>query len=267
MLMRPETLLSEVGRRLHTARSAQGLPLGELARRAGLSRRYLAMAENGQANLSLLKLAALAGALKMPMRELCDLDIGRAPELRLALLGLRGAGKTSVGRALAHQLEVPFFELDQLIEQAAGMPIGPIFELHGERWFRRLERETLARFLLEHKAAVLATGGGLVAEPETFDLLLRNARTVWLKARPREHWDRVVAQGDRRPMANRAQAKQELEALLAAREPLYARAEITADTSGTDAALTVERLAGRLTARLAAPQGPSRPEQDAPAER
>src|ERR1700675_1259580 len=101
MSMRAEAILGEVGRRLATARAAQGLPLGELARRAGVSRRYLAMAENGQANLSLLKLAALAGALKMPMRELCDLETVRAPELRLALLGLRGAVKTSIGRALA----------------------------------------------------------------------------------------------------------------------------------------------------------------------
>ena len=230
--MRPESLLAEVGRRLATARAAQGLPLGELARRAGVSRRYLAMAENGQANLSLLKLAALAGALKMPMRELCDLDVGRAPELRVALLGLRGAGKTSVGRALSQQLEVPFFELDQLIEERAGMHLSSIFEIQGEGWYREQQGEALEDWLAQHGSGVLATGGSIVTDKETYQRLRATCRTVWLRATPEEHWQRVVDQGDLRPMERNPGAMAELKAKLKLREPYYTLADLAVTTSG-----------------------------------
>ncbi|MGQ0552523.1 MAG: shikimate kinase [Planctomycetota bacterium] len=232
--MRDEALLVEVGKRLATARQAQGLSLSEAAERAGLSRRWISMAENGQANLSLLKLAALASALRLPMRELCDLELGGAPEFRVALLGLRGAGKSSVGRALAHRLEVPFFELDRLIEDRAGMSLGSLFEIHGEARYRELQRATLEHWLQQHGSGVLATGGSLVSDEPTYARLRATCRTVWLRATPEEHWQRVVDQGDMRPMRNNPRAMAELREILAAREPRYALADLTALTSGQD---------------------------------
>jgi XRE family aerobic/anaerobic benzoate catabolism transcriptional regulator len=151
----------------------------------------------------------------------------------IALLGLRGAGKTTIGRKLARRLRLPFVELDQRIEQAAGLTLPEIFALHGEAYYRRLERETLER-VLDEGPLVLATGGGLPTSPDTWTLLKRRARTVWLKARPEDHWNRVVQQGDKRPMADNPQAMAELRRLLAAREPLYAEADETIDTSKLD---------------------------------
>ncbi len=249
MLMRSESLLAEVGRRLATARAAQGLPLGELARRAGVSRRYLAMAENGQANLSLLKLAALAGALKMPMRELCDLDVGRAPDLRIALLGLRGAGKSTVGRALAQRLEVPFVELDALIEERAAMSLASLFEIHGDAGYRIQQRETLEEWLAQNGSGVLATGGSIVTDRETFQRLRATCRTVWLRATPEEHWQRVVNQGDLRPMARHQRAMEELRSKLAGREPFYALADLVVVTSGRTPAQCVDEIARWVHAR------------------
>lgn len=164
----------------------------------------------------------------------------------VALLGLRGAGKSSVGAQLARRLGVPFHELDALIETAAGLTLPQIFELQGEAYYRRLERQALARFLADTPAAVLATGGGLVTDRDTYALLRRSCTTVWLQADPKLHWSRVVRQGDRRPMRDNPAAMQELRALLAAREPLYAQADCAIDTSGR----SVARLANDLAATL-----------------
>ncbi len=162
----------------------------------------------------------------------------------VALLGLRGAGKSSVGRTLARRLRVEFFELDSLIEETAGMELAQLFELQGPTRYRQLEREALRRFLATTQAGVLATGGGIVTEPETFALLRQRCLTVWLRARPEEHWERVVQQGDRRPMRGNPDAMHELRALLASREPLYAQAHVTQDTSGASAATIARTLAG-----------------------
>jgi len=164
----------------------------------------------------------------------------------IALLGLRGAGKSTVGRRLARRLRVPFVELDRRVEEAAGMSLGELFALHGEAYYRRLEREALQRVLADRRPLVLATGGGLPASPETYALLREHALAVWLRAAPEDHWNRVVQQGDRRPMADHPEAMAELRRLLSSREPLYAQAAATVDTSrlGVDGAVeAVTRLA------------------------
>lgn len=232
-------LLRRFGERLRDARREAGLSLTELARRADLSRRYATEAEAGRANPSLLKLAQLAGALGLPLRELCDLPTRAYRGQRLALVGLRGAGKSSVGRALAHALETPFVELDERIEARAGMTLAELFDLHGAARYRLLEAEALEEVLAEGDRLVLATGGSIVTARGTFARLRETCRTVWLRAEPEEHLARVLAQGDRRPMRERPAAMEELRELLRQREPDYARCEFCVQTSGQ----TVERVA------------------------
>ncbi len=240
--MKPEALLLEIGTRLREARKGRGLSLADAARRATVSARYLRMAEAGNANLSLLKLAALARTLKLPLGQLCDIPLGDAPELRIALLGVRGCGKSTVGRHLAHQLEVPFVELDALVEARAGVPLRQLFSIHGEELFRELQREALESWLTQHGSGVLATGGSLVSHRETFTRLRETCRTVWLRASPEEHWRRVVAQGDLRPMHDRPRAMLELRSLLDAREALYSTADLSVDTMDVDAPTIASRI-------------------------
>jgi XRE family aerobic/anaerobic benzoate catabolism transcriptional regulator len=245
-----DRLLETLGRRARALRTDAGLTLKELAARSGLSSRFLVQVESGEGNISVRKLAALAGALgTTPAALLSGATRGGARESALpviALLGLRGAGKTTVGRRLARRLRVPFVELDRRVEQAAGLTLAEIFALHGEDYYRRLEREELGRVLAPGRPVVLATGGGIVNSPETYALLRRRAVTVWLRAQPEDHWNRVVQQGDRRPMADNPEAMGELRRLLAARAPLYATADHAVDTSRMNAdgvAGAVERLA------------------------
>jgi XRE family transcriptional regulator, aerobic/anaerobic benzoate catabolism transcriptional regulator len=231
-------LLSALGNRVRGLRAELGLTRRELARQSGLSERFVAELEAGRANISVVNLSELARVLGVAPGALIDGEGAGAvrPRARepgvIALLGLRGAGKSTVGKKLAGALGAPFFELDRLAEAEAGMRLQEIFALHGEEYFRRLELAALKRFLSTQPRAVLATGGGLVTSPEAFRLLLERTRTVWLKALPDEHWERVVRQGDLRPMQNRPQAKAELKRRLKEREPLYARAELTVSTSG-----------------------------------
>jgi XRE family transcriptional regulator, aerobic/anaerobic benzoate catabolism transcriptional regulator len=239
-------LLSELGRRVRAARSRQRLSLRELGVRSRLSERFLAQVESGSGNISVRRLAQLARALATTAPALLSGPDGPSPAI--ALLGLRGAGKTTIGRRLARRLRVPFVELDRRIEEASGLPLAEIFRLHGEAYYRRLEQEQLQRVLGEEGPLVLATGGGLVNSPESYALLRERAVTVWLRARPEDHWSRVVQQGDRRPMEARPQAMVELRRLLAAREPLYAQASHVVDTSRLGVAGTlraVEQVAKR----------------------
>jgi XRE family aerobic/anaerobic benzoate catabolism transcriptional regulator len=239
----------------------------------------LAQLEAGQGNISVERLAEVARALAVSPAALLDAPLrsadGRAGELRvavdrlldertadelaearrwlearfvaraapvIALIGLRGAGKSTIGPRLGRRLRLRFVELDGEIERAAGLSLGEIFELHGEGYYRRLERETLMRLLKSGEGLVIATGGSLVNDRETYGLLRQRAVTVWLKARPEDHWNRVIQQGDQRPMARHPHAMAELRALLAARERLYAEAEHVIDTTRLDVDAAVDKL-------------------------
>jgi XRE family aerobic/anaerobic benzoate catabolism transcriptional regulator len=229
-----DRLLGTLAGRVRRMRTDAGWTLRELAGRASLSPRFLVLVESGHANISVLKLAHLASALGTTPAALLAAPEGEAERPVIALLGLRGAGKSTIGRRLARRLRIPFVELDRRVEEAAGLGLDEIFALHGEEYYRRLEREALERLLEEGREVVLATGGGIVAAPETYALLRRRAVTVWLRADPQDHWNRVVQQGDRRPMADHPQAMAELRRLLATRQPLYAEAAHTVDTSRLD---------------------------------
>jgi len=246
------SLLKAVGAIVRELREDSGMTRQMLSEQTGVSVRFLAQLEAGEGNISLLRLADVAGMLGSSAGELVsDAEArlrARERGAMVALLGLRGAGKSTIGPRLAEKLGVPFFELDALVETAAGMRLGQIFEVHGEAYYRRLERETLARFVREHPAAVLATGGSIVTARETYRLLRRHFVTVWLRARPEDHWNRVVEQGDARPMAQNPHAMAELRALLAAREPLYAQAHQVVDTSRTGIKGAVDQLARELFA-------------------
>jgi XRE family aerobic/anaerobic benzoate catabolism transcriptional regulator len=149
----------------------------------------------------------------------------------IALLGVRGAGKSTVGRRVAALMGVEFVELDHLIEQASGLSLGEIFSIHGEAYYRSIELEVLKEFLDRNTRAVVATGGSLVTHAESFELLQGRTQTIWLSARAQDHWERVLGQGDDRPMHRNPQAFDQLEALLSSRRSLYALADATVDTS------------------------------------
>lgn len=246
-------LLEGLGAAVRALRSDRGLTLRALAAVAGVSERFLVQLEAGEGNISVARLEDVAEALGTTGADL----LGRAAAAQrrssapapgvIALVGLRGAGKSSVGAALAKRLAMPFIELDEVIVREAQMTLPSIFEIHGEAYYRQMERDVLRRLLDSGKPTVVATGGSIVTDPETWGLLRSRARTVWLKATPREHWDRVVAQGDVRPMRGRPRAMNELRQLLALRTPLYEQAATTIDTSAEsidDAAHRIARAVG-----------------------
>jgi len=232
MSIRGQGFLRELAQRVRSRRERAALGVSEAARQAGVSRRTWTEVEAGRANPSILVLLGIADALGETPADLLDgLGRGRHRE-RLALVGLRGAGKSSVGRALARRLECPFLELDEHVEALAGMPLSEVFALHGAGAFHRYEAEALERVLGSGERVVLATGGSIVDAPGTFQRLRETCRTVWLKASPAEHFRRVIEQGDRRPMANRPRAMEELEQLLASRAEAYAACDLAIDTDG-----------------------------------
>jgi XRE family aerobic/anaerobic benzoate catabolism transcriptional regulator len=267
-----DPFLVALGERIRTLRGCQGHSRRSLAAAAGLSERHLANLELGTGNASVLVLQQVATALHCSLADLvdpaaptsphwaairtllaqrseADLQAARARlealfagrtgaterSLRIALIGLRGAGKSTLGQRLAQSLRLPFVELSRQIESVAGMAIDQIHALSGAAAYRRYERRALELTLQQFPSAVIATPGGIVSDETTFELLLRHCLTVWLRAEPEDHMSRVIAQGDLRPMAGNDEAMGDLRRILDARKPFYARADVTIDTSGRPA--------------------------------
>jgi XRE family aerobic/anaerobic benzoate catabolism transcriptional regulator len=261
--------LAELGQRVRRMRALRGMSRKTLARVSGISERYLAQLESGAGNLSIMLLRRVAGATGAPLEDLVseagqpaewpliremlrhaspsaieaakralggDQNAAPAPAGnhaidRVALIGLRGAGKSTVGRLAARKLGWSFIELNHEVERAAGLSVTEVFKLYGQDGYRRLEQKALRSVIERPGPVMLATGGGIVADPLTFDTLLSSFFTVWVTARPEQHMNRVRGQGDLRPMANDRAAMEELVAILTSREPLYARAGATLDTA------------------------------------
>lgn len=259
--------LSALGKRAREIRDRRGMTRKLVAREAKVSERHLAHLETGEGNVSIVLLRHIARALDVSLVELLAPEtedtvekrlirrfLERLPRHRLeevvfrlmrdfghdeavrrkriALIGLRGAGKSTLGSRLAQMDGVPFIELDHEIERDTGMPASEIFALYGQAGYRRIERRTLERVIQNNERAVISVGGGVVAQPESYDMLLSNCLTVWVKAQPEEHMARVMAQGDLRPMAGNDEAMEDLKRILEARESLYVRADAVVDTSG-----------------------------------
>lgn len=274
-----------LGKRVRELRNLRGMTRKMVAREAEVSERHLAQLEAGEGNVSIVLLRRIAAALnaslfelfapaveepaekKMIQRFLERLPNHRLEDVvfrlmrdfspgekvrrkRIALIGLRGAGKSTLGSKLASELTVPFMELDGEIAKDTGMPLSEIFSLYGQSGYRAIEKRTLARVLNEHAAVVLSVGGGVVSEKENFDYLLSHCYTIWVKAQPEEHMARVLEQGDFRAMAGNDQAMEDLRRILEAREPLYRQADMELDTSGSSAAESFSRLKTTLQSNL-----------------
>ena len=260
-----EALIRRAGERVRKARERKGLSRRALSETSGVSPRYLAQLEAGEGNISIGLLGRIAIALdyriewfigeddpwtsevvrltelyrgadretrSQAMRVLGAVPSANARAQRICLTGLRGAGKSTLGRAAGAFLEVPFVELNQEIETQAGMPIEEILALYGQEGYRRLEADALDRVIDTKEQVILAVAGGIVAEPSTYATLLSRFHTVWIKASPQEHMDRVRAQGDERPMAGNPAAMEQLKSILTSREMLYGKATAMLDTSG-----------------------------------
>ena len=232
--------LSLLGDRVRAWRSEQGMTRKALAAASGVSERYLAQLEAGEGNISVLLLRKVARAMGVTVESLVREDAPR--EKPIALLGLRGAGKSTLGAKLGEALKVPFIELDREVEKEAGAELGEVFALYGQDAYRRFERRALERVLAQNERAVIATGGSLVTDAGTYRILRERCLCVWLKASPEEHMARVIAQGDMRPFKGRSAALDEIRQLLGDRDRLYSRADVTLDTSGKTPRASLSQL-------------------------
>jgi len=278
--------LAAIGREVRRNRAKRGMTRRQLAQASQTSERYLAQIESGVGNPSVSVLRAIAQALDLPCAALLPeagartaalgaiLDLlaqvpeGELPALakdietrlarsgsadrarRIALVGLRGAGKSTLGRMLAQHLGWPFIELDRVVEEDYGASIPDLIEMAGTATFRRHERSALDRIITAHDAAIITTAGGIVSNQETYALLLRRTHTIWIKARPEDHMSRVMAQGDFRPMAQNRAAMADLVAILEARRADYSRAEAEIDTTGDAVEQSFAKLLQTVTALL-----------------
>ncbi|MGC2529338.1 MAG: helix-turn-helix transcriptional regulator [Candidatus Acidiferrum sp.] len=262
-----DRFLLSLGKRVRELRNRRGMTRKMMAREADVSERHLAQLETGEGNVSIVLLRRIAGALHVSLAELFTAeaetqhekvliqrflerlpahrvedamfrlmrDFGdeeKARRMRVALIGIRGAGKSTLGSRMGQELPIPFIELDHEIEKDTGMPLGEIFSLYGQTGYREIEKRLLEGVLREHERAIISVGGGVVSEKETYDYLLANCYTIWIKARPEEYMARVIAQGDLRVMGGSGQAMEDLRRILDAREPLYRKADLYLDTSG-----------------------------------
>ena len=280
--MAPEDeFLLSLGKRVRELRNRRGMTRKMMAHEADVSERHLAQLEAGEGNISIVLLRRVAASVNASLAELFSRDAEEPVEMRLirrflerlpahrledvvfrlmrdfgyeekarrmriALIGLRGAGKSTLGSRLSAEMKIPLVELDREIEKDTGMPLAEVISLYGQSGYRGIERRTLERVLRENKHAILSVGGGVVSEKETYDYLLSNCYTVWVKAQPDEHMSRVIAQGDFRAMAGNDQAMEDLRRILEAREPLYRKADMCVDTSGD----SVEESFAKLKAAL-----------------
>ncbi len=285
-----QVFLSLLAEKLRTLRAQRGTTRRRLAQLAEISDRYMAKLEAGSANPSIAVLRRIADVFGLPLEALvagcrpgqpdpsaaiqmlsrlgdaqlteaetlikqaltggADARTGSGKARRVSLIGLRGAGKSTLGRRLAEAKGWPFIELNRMIESAYGAGIGELMAFSGQAGYRRYERRALLDAIAGHDHAVIAVGGGIVTDAETFSILLERTHCIWLQARPDEHMERVVGQGDMRPMAENAEAMEDLRAILAARTPLYEKADFAVDTAGQTEDQSFQKLAAAVDARL-----------------
>jgi len=268
-------LIFRLASRVRAARLALGLPRREVSERSGVSPRYLAQLEAGEGNISVLLLHRVALALDLRIEDLLsedppfDADVKRVAQLygqasvavqgrvrallapenpgalraqRICLVGLRGAGKSTLGRRAADKLKIPFVELNAEIEAESGMPLGEVIALYGQDGYRALEAQAITRVVERHDKLILAVAGGIVAETATYTQVLERFHTIWVRTSPAEHMARVRAQGDLRPMEGNPQAMDQLRTFLTTRAPLYERAQAQVDTSAKPVQTSVNEL-------------------------
>jgi XRE family transcriptional regulator, aerobic/anaerobic benzoate catabolism transcriptional regulator len=237
-----QTYLAALGERMREIRSLNGMTRKQLSQSSGLSERYLAQLENGEGNISILLLRRVLQVLNVPIsRVLTELDRSQRRNHAVALIGMRGAGKTTLGKALAKTLKRPFIEVDSEIEKEAGADLSEIFALAGPEGYAKYEATVLNR-LLTNPDFIIATGGSVVNFPNIYQQLRAQAQVIWLKAQPEDYMQRVIAQGDLRPMSGRPTAMVELRQLLKVRNPLYELAEYTVETSKQTEAQSLQAL-------------------------
>jgi len=242
--------LALVGGHVRTKRTSLGLSRRALSEISGVSPRYLAQIEGGHGNISIVLLKRISQAMSCKIEELFASEESPGPDFRanrIALIGMRGAGKSTLGLRAATHLGRPFVELTQQIETIGGMGLNEVFSLSGQEGYRRLEYQALTQITATHNNLILAVSGGIVAKPQTFDYLLTNYTTIWLKALPSEHMARVRAQGDLRPMTGNPDAMRALTRILSIREPAYRRANSTLNTSGVSEDQSLRALLNFIT--------------------